>query len=145
MIGGELRKGYARDPETGIVWDVRKEKAFRNYDAAMRLYDGIRLHQTVLSKDEIIAKRYMAVRIADGGSDNTAYESHADAVDSARNQPFECFYPQIPLDGIDPIGCDVMIWYAKAVYAAGHRSDPARQLILPTRVEDLNRVARGRR
>jgi len=79
----------------------------------------------------------MAVQLADGRSDNTAYESLADAVESATNNPSRCFYPRILPEMVNLAWCDLMLWYARRVYDNGWREDPARALILPTRIEDV--------
>ena len=112
---------------------------FRNSDAAKRLSDAIRLHQSVLGKDEILAGRFLAVRLADGGTDGVAYPNRPAAIEANRNNPSRCFYPQVPLDHWSPQVCDVLLWYVRSAYDNGVREDPAHQLILPTRVEDLLR------
>ncbi len=109
----------------------------KNLDAAKRMADAIALHQTALSKDEILAKRFVAIRLADGGSDNTAYDSRAAAIESARNSPSRCAYFQIPLERWGVATCDSLLAYVRGVYDAGNREDPARQLIIPTRMENL--------
>jgi hypothetical protein len=81
----------------------------------------------------------MAVRLADGGSDHTAYETYLSAVDSARNSPSRCFYPRILPEAMSVQWCDLMLWYVRTVYDNGWREDPAAQLILPTRIEDVPR------
>lgn len=110
---------------------------FRTEDAARRLADTVALHQTVLSFDEILAGRFMAVRLSDGGSDNTAYETRAEAIEHQRHNASRCFYPRIPLERWSAATCDVLLWYARGVYDAGHREDPAHQLIVPERLEQL--------
>ena len=110
---------------------------YRNLAAALRLRDQVRLHQAVLSKDEILRKRFMAVRLADGGSDGVAYETSADAIRHNTNNPSRCFYPQIPLERWSAETCDVLLWYVTTVYNNGYREDPAHALMLPTRIEDL--------
>jgi hypothetical protein len=116
----------------------------RNPDAAKRLADTFRLHQQVLTMDEMLDGRWIAVRLGDGGSDNTAYDSHEAAVNSARNAPSRCFYPRILPEAMTVPVCDFLLWYARTVYDNGWRQDPAgeRQLIMPTRVEDVRNRTR---
>lgn len=113
------------------------EYRWRDYSAAHRMADVIRLHQTVLSTEEIFAGRFVAIRLADGSSDGTAYETRADAVDRQRNSPSRCGYYQVPLESMSAQVCDTLLWYVRSVYDAGHREDPAHALIIPTRKENL--------
>lgn len=110
---------------------------FRDYSAAHRMYETMRLHQMALSTEEIMAGRFVAIRLADGGSDNRAYESRADAVENSRNSPSRHGYYQVPLESMGPEVCDTLLWYVRAVYDAGHREDPAHALIIPTRLDDM--------
>ena len=116
---------------------TRSTHKFHDYSAAHRMYETIRLHQMALSTDEIIAGRYVAIRLADGGSDNTAYMSRAEAVEYQRNSTSRHGYYQIPLESMGPETCDTLLWYVRKVYDAGHREDPAHALIIPTRIEDM--------
>jgi len=117
-------------------------RTLRDPDAARRLADTFRLHQQVLTLDEILAGRWIVVRLADGGGGTTVYDSYADAVNGARNEPSRCFYPQIRPEPMGEDVCDFLIWYTRTVYNNGWRDDPSRQLIIPTRVEDANRILR---
>jgi len=109
----------------------------REPDAARRMADALAVHQMALTRDEILAGRYVAIRLADGGSDLTAYDSHAAAVRAHQNSPSRMLYFQIPLERLPPEECDVLLWYQRGVYDAGFRADPSHALILPTRNEDL--------
>ena len=110
---------------------------FRTQDAAKRMHDTIRLHQTVLSRGEILAGRFVAIRLADGGSDGVAYTSRAEAIEHQRHNMSRCGYFQIPLERWSEKTCDVLLWYVRAAYDAGHREDPASQLFIPSRLDDL--------
>jgi hypothetical protein len=117
-----------------------REYTFRtSYDTAKRAQDTLLLHQTALTKDELMAGRYAAIRIADGGSDNTVYTSREEAVRHQKNNASRCFYPRIPLERLPIEAVDVLIWYARKVYDAGHREDPAfaQTLIIPNTLENL--------
>jgi hypothetical protein len=113
------------------------EYHWRNEDAAKRMADAIELHQRVLTKDELLAGRYIAVRLADGGSDGVAYESRSAAVEHNRNNPSRCGYFRIPFERWGPKTCDVLLWYVRSAYDNGVREDPAHALIIPLSTEDL--------
>lgn len=121
---------------------MSKLEKMRNADAAKRMADIFRLHQAVLTKEEILAGRFVAIRLSDGGSDGIAYHSRPAAIEAQRNSPSRCAYFQIPLENWGPKTCDTLLWYVRACYDAGNREDPAHALILPTRTEDLNRIRR---
>lgn len=110
---------------------------WRNMDAAKRMADTIALHQTVLSRDEILAGRFVAIRLADGGSDGVAYETRAEAITHQANSPSRCAYFRIPLDRWRPQTCDVLLWYVRCGYDSGVREDPAAALIIPSNREEL--------
>ncbi len=110
---------------------------FRDYESAKRLADTVALHQIALGFDGLLAGRYMAVSIADGSSDNTAYDSRADAIRHQRHNATRHFYPRIPVERWSVHTCDVLLWYVRRAYDAGHREDPAHQLWVPTQKENL--------
>ena len=80
----------------------------------------------------------MAVQLADGRSDNTAYDTLDAAVKSATNSASRCFYPRILPEACNLAWCDLLLWYARQCYDNGWREDPARALIIPTRIEDVD-------
>lgn len=114
-----------------------KNHRFRNLDAAKRMRDVLQLHLTVLSRAEILAGRFVAIRLSDGGSDGVAYESRAAAVEHQRHNASRCAYIQIPPGGFSTEACDTLLWYVRGVYDAGHREDPAHSLMIPMNIEDL--------
>lgn len=109
----------------------------QNGDAAKRFHDAIMLHRTVLTTDEILAKRFIAVRLADGGTDNTVYTSRAAAIHANRNQPSRIFAFPIPLERLSVAACDSLLTYVRRCYDAGTREDERHQIIVPTRVENM--------
>lgn len=113
--------------------------AFRDRDAAHRMADTIALHQAILSRDELMAGRYVAIRLADGGSDGTAYPSLAAAAEHQRHDVSRHGYYRIPVppEHLGPKACDVLLWYVRTAYDNGVRQDPAHQLMIPIRTEDL--------
>src|SRR6478736_2666867 len=111
------------------------EHHYHDREASKRMADWIALHQAVLSRDEILRCRFVAIRLSDGGSDGTVYDSRPDAM---RHQldANRCAYVQIPLARWGPQTCDSLLFYARRAYDAGYRPDPEHQLIIPTRIED---------
>lgn len=111
-----------------------------SYDAARRFADNVRIHQLVLSWDEMLAGRYMAVRLEDGWSDGTAYDTRtAAAVNQTRIAGYYLYF-KIPAEPMSEREADFCLWYARRAYDNGWREDPAhdaRTLILPTRLEDV--------
>lgn len=113
--------------------------SYRNKDAAKRMSDIVRLHQSMMSKDEILAVRFIGIRLSDGGSNGMVYETHADAVNDHRNEPSRCVYFPIPLETWTPKICDVLLWWVTNAYNNGYREDPAHALILPNSVGGMMR------
>lgn len=103
----------------------------RDPESAKRFMHALNLHRTVLSNDEIIAKRWMAVRLIDGSSDGQVYDTWQDA---AKHQlsPERCQYFKIPLERLSVNACDSLLWYWRKVYDAGWRPDVDTPLLLMT-------------
>ncbi len=118
------------EPPAGQAW--RTDEA-----TARRMAELLALHQTVLSWDELIAGRYVAVRLADGSSDGVAYDTRAAAIEHQRNSPSRCAYFRIPLERVSPRACDVLLWYVRKCYDSGAREAPADALILPNQLDHM--------
>lgn len=120
----------------------RPARRTKDMDAGKRFRDALALHQTVLSRDEILAKRYMAVSLFDGSSDGTVYDTRDDAVRAQRSHidGNRVLYFRIPLERLPVIACESILWYARKAYDAGYRpvgvSERA-ELHIPTRWEAL--------
>lgn|SRR5690349_18068214 len=106
-------------------------------EAARRMADTIALHQVVLGKDALIAGRYAAIRLADGGSDGVAYDSRAEAITYQRHNASRCLYVRIPLERWSPATCDTLLWYTRGCYDSGYRQDPNAQLVVSNMLENL--------
>lgn len=125
------------DPRTG---------EHRNLDAAKRMADMIALHQTALTMDEIIAKRYAAFRLSDGSSDGTAYDSREDAMRHQVGHPALFAYIQIPVERWSTFACDTLLAYVRGVYDAGYRPQlDGTGLIIPRNIEEVEAYARAAR
>lgn len=111
-----------------------------SYDDAMRLWSKLRMHQLALSKDELLSRRYMAFRLADGESDGVAYDTREDAIRHQPGDQSRYGYLQIPLERLSNRACDSLLWYMRRCYDAGYRPAGAHEggeLILPMREEHL--------
>lgn len=114
-------------------------RTLREPDAARRFRDTVAMHQAALTRDEIIAKRFIALRLSDCGSDNTVYDSFDEAVRHQRSSvhPNLCFYFQIPLERINEYVCDTLLFYERTAREHGYRPDHGARLIIPTTLEML--------
>lgn len=124
---------YPFQPPDGRAW-------LTSEDDAKRFYASLGIHYLALSMDEIIALRFVAIRLADGGSDNTAYETRQQAIDHQPGDRNRYAYMVIPAGQPSVTDCDVLLWYARTCYDRGYRPDTSHEgagLILPTRREDL--------
>lgn len=111
----------------------------REPESAKRFRDVVAVHRVVLSVEEIMAKRFVAIRLADGSSDGVLYDTRDDAV---RHQviPDRCMYLPIPLERWSENVCDTLLWYGRRAYDAGYRPTGAHEgaaLIIPHRMEDM--------
>jgi hypothetical protein len=112
-----------------------------DHDDAKRMHDAVTLHYHALSTVEIMAGRHIAIRLSDGGSDNTAYDTRQQAIDHQlgvdRNRYlYWKLTPQAP----SRRECATILGYARRCYDAGYRPDTAHEgaaLIVPNRIEDF--------
>lgn len=121
--------------------DAPADYAYRtSYDIAKRFRDQVWIHQLALTKDEIIAGRYIAVRLSDGSTDGHVYDTRTDACRHQRRAISQHLYFKIPLEPFGAQVADLCLWYARCAYDNGWREDPAadpKTLILPTRMEAM--------
>lgn len=111
-------------------------------DAAKRCSDTIRLHIACG-----MAGKWAAIRLSDGGSDNVAYDTRADAV---RHQLHEslCAYVKIPLDDMPPDHAERFLAFHRKAYDAGFRltdPDDRREVIMPYTREAFRAFMKGNR
>jgi len=115
---------------------------YHDHDAAKRFRDDLWLHQSMLTRDEILAARYMAVSMLDGSSDRVVYDNRDDAVRSQRSHVDgnRVIYFRIPLERLSDRVTDSLLWYGRRAYDAGYRpvgSDERSELHVPSRWEAL--------
>lgn len=93
-------------------------------DAARHASDAVQLHVAALGFEA--RGKWVAVRLMDGHSDGTLYDSKRDAV---RHQLFEnlCAYVRIPPTGMNPCQAESFLATHRKLYSAGFRlADPDR-------------------
>jgi hypothetical protein len=93
--------------------------------AGKRVADAINLHVAVLPSEELIRGRWVAVRLADGHTNGTAYDSRYGAVRDHHLLTMAYAYPRIPLDGCTPRMGETLLDLWRRAYDAGLRLDPA--------------------
>ena len=126
------------DPDT-YPWRTSRE-------AAERMHDAIKLHFLVLSLEEMLSGRWVAIRLSDGGSDNTVYDTRADAM-RFQLHPTQCLYLRLVPPAPPPAtACDVLLWYVRGAYDRGWRPDEnVDDLIFPHATELIDAAQRGPR
>jgi hypothetical protein len=90
------------------------------WDTARRAADQVNIH--VLAHGREAHGRYVAIRLSDGGSDGTLYDTRHDAV---RHQmhPTQCVYARVTVGGTTPKSMWVLMVYMRQVYDNGGRFD----------------------
>lgn len=90
-------------------------------DASRRCADTVNLH---IHADRGNVGKYVAIRLSDGGSDNTVYNTKADAVNHQLHET-QCAYVRIPPDGMTVAEAASYLQFNRNAYDAGFRlSDP---------------------
>lgn len=86
-------------------------------DAAKRFSGEMAMHVAAG-----MLRRWMAVRLSDGGSDGTAYERLSEAM---RHQlhPTQCCYVRVAASPIPPNEADAVLGYYRRAYDNGWRPD----------------------
>jgi hypothetical protein len=87
-------------------------------DEAKRASDAVNL--ALLADKEGNVRRWIAIRLSDGGSDGIVYDNVADAANHQLHYQM-CMYIQIQYGGMSPKEADVMLRYHRQVYDAGNR------------------------
>lgn len=107
-------------------------------DAAKRCADTITLASIAGS-----VGRFMAIRLADGGSDNALYDSQEDAIRHQLRPQF-CTYIQVPPDGMQPYEAEALLDYWRKLNDSGVRDDDAAvpMPLMPLTARDRRRQIR---
>lgn len=102
-------------------------------DAAKRCSDIIKLH--ILAG---MGGKYAAIRLSDGGSDDTVYDTRRDAITHQLHEQ-QCAYIKIPRDDMPPSHAERFLQIQRELYDKGFRlCDPdGPELISPITTEGL--------
>lgn len=119
--------------------NTRKTRRVGRADAARRCSDIIRTH--IIAGH---AGRWAAIRLRDGGSDGTAYDTRRDAICHQLHETL-CAYVRIPPDDMPPAHAARFLAFHRRVYDAGHRmADPdGPEPIMPMTREGLRAFLRA--
>ena len=91
-------------------------------DAAKRCSDAVNLHLSALGVDAM--RRWVAVRLSDGSSDGTLYDTKRDAV-RAQSDEYLCAYVCVPPSGMNPCQAESFMATHRKLYDNGFRlADP---------------------
>lgn len=90
-------------------------------DAAKRASDNINAYITFMEWDEL-KRKWMAIRLSDGGYDGTLYDSKQDAVRHQSDQ-YTCAYVAFRnlVQGARPSEMELFLKFNRDAYAAGFR------------------------
>lgn len=117
-----------------IIKKMDAGNAYGISDAAKRASETITMHAIAGGRG-----KFVAIRLADGGSDNVLYDTRDDAI---KHQLFEeyCCYVFVPPCGMTVKEAEAYLQLNRDLYDAGwHMCDPA--LINPVRIEDARKKA----
>ena len=96
--------------------------------AAKRCSDAVNLHVSAIGFDA--ARKFVAVSLADGRSDNVLYDTKADAVRHQTNE-FTYAYVCIPPSGMSVCQAESFMATNRKLYDAGFRMSDPRDVIPP--------------
>lgn len=107
-----------------------EEASQEEWDAAARLRDAVNIHWDAL-REEACGK-YVAVKLADGSSDGTLYDTRR-AATRHQSDPW-CFYVRVSAGGIQLKEAWVVLCYARQAKKAGIVFSEE-EVVLPQRME----------
>ncbi|SRR5260221_2489235 len=119
-------------------------------DSAKRSYDIVRSYATFVDKDELRGK-WVALRLADGSSDGTLYDSKRDAVRHQLDEQICAYFSyRNSINGFQNVK-DAAVWleFHRMAYDSGFRLiDPddasgGKDVIMPITMEQLMAQIRG--
>jgi hypothetical protein len=101
--------------------------------------DQVNLHISALGVDALF--RWVAIRLADGGSDGTLYDTRSAAVTHQSDSRL-CTYVQIQPFGMTPREAEPVLRFTRWAYDHGYKiTDPAdAEPIMPNQRADLRRL-----
>lgn len=97
-------------------------------DAGKRTSEAVNIHLRMLGMEAV--GKWVAVRLADGGSDHVLYDTKADAVRHQLHE-FQCAYVCIPPLGMPPADAERYLTVTRQMYDAGVRlADPDKHIVM---------------
>ena len=115
--------------------------AFGFSDAARRMADEINLHVAALG--EAASRKWVAIRLSDGGSDGVLYDTRPDAITHQLHERLCCYVRLPPFGQMMTVSeAESFLTFNRSIYDAGYRlQDPDEpQMIKPL----VNVAAPGR-
>jgi len=111
-------------------------------DAARKASDEIMTHLVALGADAF--GKWVAIRLSDGGTDGTLYETKAAAIDHQLHE-HQCAYAQVLPGGMPAKDAEVFMQIHRRLYESGARiTDPDRDMVIPSTVADRIRRQKDR-
>jgi hypothetical protein len=107
-------------------------------DRSRRACDAVDLHFVAEGTNAI--GRWIAIRLSDGGTDGTLYDTRADAIKHQFHELW-CAYHCILPTGANPADMETFLAWTEGLYSQGMRPaqnrDPSPLITMPSRREDL--------
>lgn len=101
-------------------------------DRARRACDAVNVHYAALGVASW--RRWVAIRLSDGGTDNVLYDTRDDAIRHQFHENF-CAYLCIPPGGVNPRDMELFLTYTEGLYKQGMRpmqnNDVTPEIVLP--------------
>lgn len=88
-------------------------------DAAKRMADNINMHYQAIGWDAV--GKFCAISLQDGSSDNTLYETHADAVRHQHNNEMNYHFVKIVPMMMDACEAEILLGVSRKAHQAGFR------------------------
>jgi hypothetical protein len=135
-------------PETLDARTPCKYHPFGHSDVAKRAADNINVHVAAMTTGGVgwdAIGKWVALRLSDGGSDQTLYDTKSDAV-RHQSDEFLCVYVRLRKAWYDACEMEIFMEVNRRAYDAGFRlADPdarsgGRQILLSDRVEERRRI-----
>jgi|SRR5215831_3916079 len=113
-------------------------------DAAKRVADAYMLHR--VADKENSPGQWFAVRLDDGSSDHTLYETRADCIRHQRGNALWFAYIQVQLCGMNICQAESVLYFHRKAYKANGEllADPDRQIIPALTRRQFREQLRGR-
>lgn len=106
------------------------EKAQADLDAAQRMSDQISLHLVAQHDSWDAVGKWVAIRLSDGGSDGSLYDTRDDAIRHQLHE-FQCCYVKIPPQGMPAKDALRYLQINRKLYDNGFRMTDPEGITMP--------------